>query len=190
MTLAPGSLTIRSAKHWDALILAQMAMESYAVAFGQSMTREELLWQLHNTKSIAYFSERIVTDAILLAILESRMVGYIQITDVTLPVPSVDAADQQLNALYVVGQYQGRGIGTRLMERALKLPRVRSAPKLYLDVWNENRKALEFYDRYGFHVIGETDVVVNSRVIGKDLIMQAALPTATERARARRNEAS
>jgi ribosomal protein S18 acetylase RimI-like enzyme len=188
MTLALGSLTIRSAKRRDLPILAYLAMESYADAFGHSLTREELLWQLENNKSSVYFSERIETDAILLAILQSRMVGYIQITDVTLPVASAHPADQQLNSIYVAGEYQGRGIGRRLMERALKLPRVKSAPHLYLDVWNENTRALEFYAGFGFQVIGETDVVVNSRIIGKDLIMRTALPVAREGARARLKE--
>jgi ribosomal protein S18 acetylase RimI-like enzyme len=75
------------------------------------------------------------------------------------------------------------------MERTLKLPRVKSAPHLYLDVWNENTRALQFYAGFGFQVVGETDVVVNSRVVGKDLIMRAALPSADEPARATRKQA-
>ena len=74
-----------------------------------------------------------------------------------LPVASAHPADQQLNAIYVASEYQGRGIGTRLMERTLKLPRVKSAPHLYLDVWNENTRALQFYAGFGFQVIGQTD---------------------------------
>ena len=109
MTLAPGSLKIRSARPSDTPILFRMAMESYADTFGSSMTREELIWQLQNTKSLAYFDERITTDAILLAIIDSQMVGYIQITNVTLAVASTDVADQQLNALYVLRDCQGRG---------------------------------------------------------------------------------
>ena len=150
MTFAPGSLTIRSAKRFDALFLSKMAMESYAEAFGHSMTREQLLWQLQNNKSLTYFSERIGTDAILLAIIDSRMVGYIQISDVTLPVDWADATDQQLNALYVAHGYMASGLDTRLMDRALQLPRVRSAPHLYVDVWSKNKSAVQFYRRYGF----------------------------------------
>jgi ribosomal protein S18 acetylase RimI-like enzyme len=185
--LAPGSLTIRSAKRFDDLFLSKMAMESYAEAFGHSMTREQLLWQLQNNKSLTYFSERIGTDAILLAIIDSRMVGYIQITDVTLPVDSADATDQQLNALYVAHGYKARGVGMRLMDRALKLPRVRSAPHLYVDVWGKNKSAVQFYRRHGFEVIGDTDVVVDSTVIGKDLIMRLTLGEAPK-AKARRTE--
>ena len=184
---APGSLTIRSAKRWDALILSQMAMESYAEAFGHSMTREQLLWQLQNNKSLTCFSERIATDAILLAIIDSRMVGYIQITDVTLPVDSAAATDQQLNALYVAHGYKASGLDTRLMDRALKLPRVRSAPHLYVDVWGKNKSAVQFYRRHGFEVIGDADVVVDSTVIGKDLIMQLTLGEAPK-AKARRTK--
>ena len=85
---------------------------------------------------------------------------------------------QQLNALYVQRGFQGRGIGKRLMAAALQLPRLRSADYLYLDVWNENRRALQFYARHGFQVVGECDVVVDSQVIGKDLIMRRRLADA------------
>ena len=69
------------------------------------------------------------------------------------------------------------------MDAALELPRMRSARNLYLDVWNENSRALRFYTRYGFHEAGACDVVVDSRVIGKDLIMRLCLPAVLPRRR-------
>src|SRR5205823_5153095 len=115
--------------------------------------------------------KRLADDTILVAVVEDRIIGYAQITDVTLAIPSAREGDQQLNALYVQREFQGRGIGGRLMDASLYLTRVRTAANLYLDVWNENTRALGFYTRYGFEVIGACDVVVDSQVIGKDLIM-------------------
>ena len=106
---------------------------------------------------------------------DDRIVGYVQVTDVTLPIRPSAGRGQQLNALYVGREFQGRGIGRRLMDAALALPRVRSAANFFLDVWNENARALKFYTRQGFEVIGECEVVVDSQVIGKDLIMQRRL---------------
>jgi ribosomal protein S18 acetylase RimI-like enzyme len=169
------SPAVRLAEPTDAAPLSLLAKATYAETFGHSMTLAELEWQLVHTRSECYFRDRMADDTILVAMLAEGIAGYAQITNVTLPIESAGVRDQQLNALYVQRGFQGRGIGKRLMAAALELPRLRSADYLYLDVWNENKRALQFYARHGFHVTGECDVVVDSKVVGKDLIMQRRL---------------
>jgi ribosomal protein S18 acetylase RimI-like enzyme len=169
------SLAIRAAGPDDVPSLCELAKATYFETFGHSITPTQLEWQLAHSRSEPYFRGRLVDDAILVAVLDDRIVGYVQITDVSLPIGSAGARDQQLNALYVRSALQGWGIGRLLMAAALQLPRLRSAGNLHLDVWNENTRALQFYARHGFQVIGECDVVMDSQVIGKDLIMQRRL---------------
>jgi ribosomal protein S18 acetylase RimI-like enzyme len=166
------SATIRPAEPDDVQALSVFAKTTYAEAFGHSMTAAELAWQLCHTRSESYFREQLGNDAILLAVAGSRIVGYVQIGDVTPPIRPASDSDQQLNALYVGRAQQGQGIGRRLMDAALALPRIRSAANLYLDVWRENRRALRFYAAYGFEVVGDCNVVVDSKIIGSDLIMR------------------
>jgi hypothetical protein len=60
------------------------------------------------------------------------------------------------------------------MDAALALAHARSAPNVYLDVWPENATALRFYARQGFQAVGECDVVIDGKVVGKDLILRRA----------------
>lgn len=58
----------------------------------------------------------------------------------------------QLMALYVHPEYQGQGVGTVLMDEALKWLGVKQ--KIKLEVVSYNTAAIGFYGKFGFSVIG------------------------------------
>ncbi len=151
--------------------LSALARKTYTETFGHTFTPSDLALYLENTRSEAYFRRAIADDTILVALDGDVLIGYVQICDVTLPAQAATVNDQQLNALYVRADYQGKGIGKRLMDTALTHLRLQNAENIYLDVWDQNIKALNLYERYGFEIIGKTPVMVGSRLIGSDLVM-------------------
>ncbi len=85
--------------------LSVLARTTYTETFGHSMTAAELDWQLLHGCSEAYFRPRVGRDAILVAIAGARIVGYVQICEVTLPIQAVGDHDLQVNALYVARRH-------------------------------------------------------------------------------------
>ena len=55
-----------------------------------------------------------------------------------------------LAALFVSVEFQGQGIGQKLMKKAKSL-----RSKLILTVYQENKKGIDFYLKSGFSIIGE-----------------------------------
>ncbi|XP_070566979.1 peptidyl-lysine N-acetyltransferase YiaC-like [Ptychodera flava] len=55
-----------------------------------------------------------------------------------------------VNGLFVLPEFQGRGIGRRLLDRAVQI----HGP-LRVSVYSNNTKATEFYEKYGFEGIEE-----------------------------------
>jgi ribosomal protein S18 acetylase RimI-like enzyme len=163
--------TIRQAIPKDADSLSDLACLTYTAAFGDSMAPEDLAVQLRNTRSPDAFRTALATDTILIASIGDRLAGYVQICDLTLPVTDRHPRDQQIEALYVQPDLQGLGIGQRLLQAALNHRRVEAADNVYLDVWEENRRAMATYSRAGFETVGRHDVKVDGRIIGEDLIM-------------------
>lgn len=151
--------------------LSALASQTYAEAFGASMSAADLAAQLGATRSEAYFTNAIREDTILVAVVEEDMAGYVQLSDVRIPIDGATATDQELYALYVETSLQGQGIGRALMDAAFALPRFTNAPDVYLDVWDQNVRAVSLYKRYGFCVVGRRDVAVGGQVIGSDLVM-------------------
>jgi len=169
--LTAQDVVIRQTVPDDLAALSDLACRVYAATFGHALSEAELAAALQETKSEAYFQSVIDTDAILIALDGDLPIGYVQICEMVLPVESAVPGSQQLNALYVDPAFHGKGVGKALLEAALALPRVRDGHTLYLDVWEENRRALSFYRRNGFEPVGYCDVVIDGTVIGQDLAM-------------------
>lgn len=164
-------MIIRPVQADDVPALSSLASRTYAAAFGASMSADDLAALLKATRSEAYFRNAIREDTILVAVIESATVGYVQLSDLDIPVENAAAADQELFALYVDGERQGQGIGKALIEAALAHERFMRAPRIFLDVWDENTRAIALYTHYGFKPAGRRDFVVDGRVVGSDLVM-------------------
>jgi diamine N-acetyltransferase len=162
---------IRPVQADDVPALSSLASRTYAAAFGVSMSSDDLAAQLKATRSEAYFRSAVVEDTVLVAVIEDSIVGYVQLSDLRIPIEDATAADQELFALYVEGKRQGRGIGKVLLGAALAHERFMRAPRIFLDVWDENARAIALYTRFGFRAAGRLDFVVDGRVVGQDLVM-------------------
>ncbi|MDB9524952.1 GNAT family N-acetyltransferase [Oscillatoria sp. CS-180] len=62
-------------------------------------------------------------------------------------------------ALAVFPQYRGQGIGTQLLDLAIKQAKERRLPTLSLLCFEQNTGALRLYQRYGFEIIDHAKVV-------------------------------
>jgi predicted N-acetyltransferase YhbS len=136
-------IVVRQAGPEDLAALSQLARATFREAFGHSFDASDLALLLEETRSEAYFRKTLHTDTVLVALDESTIVGYVQLSNLTIRVESATDSDQQLSALYVDLDHQGKGIGKLLMEAALTHPRLREARNIYVDVWEENVKARE-----------------------------------------------
>ncbi len=74
-------------------------------------------------------------------------------------------------ALYVLEEYQKRGVGYALMRRALD--ELAGCRVVVLWALKENKKALRFYERVGFHPDGEEkEIVLGAPVRGVRMSME------------------
>src|SRR5437773_229715 len=104
-------MIIREVESGDIPALSALARKTYTETFGHSLTASELALQLEETRSEAFFREAMTSDTILVTVNDDHtLIGYVQICDVTLPIDTAADTDQQLNALYVHSDYQGKGI--------------------------------------------------------------------------------
>jgi hypothetical protein len=53
-------------------------------------------------------------------------------------------------AMGVARQYRGMGVGTALMDYAIRWARQRKVKKIVLSVFSTNRKAIALYEKFGF----------------------------------------
>ena len=76
-------------------------------------------------------------------------------TDVGFLATSRTRQTLKVNQLYILPEYQGRGIGSACMARVLDDASLRQKP-VVLQVLKVNTRGVDFYQRLGFIIVGET----------------------------------
>jgi len=80
----------------------------------------------------------------------------------------------ELQRIYVVPKSIGLGVGTQLIEYCMEEARKRGYKTFWLGVWENNQRALKFYQKFGFKEVGDHIFMVgNDRQ--RDLIVQRPL---------------
>ena len=107
-------------------------------AFDISKLRDEL----SNSGSLFYF---------LYAYEE--LAGYIKLNEYTAQTDIHDPQSIEIERIYVTKEFQGKGLGGILLNKAIDIANTRKKSYIWLGVWEKNDKALLFYKRNGFYFI-------------------------------------
>ena len=99
-------------------------------------------------------------------------VGYAVLSNGSLP--GTTANDAELKRIYVLSRWHGTGIGRDLFDVAEAEARTRRAARMVLSVYTRNARAIRFYKKQGFEVIGdaifaEFPVEFSDKVMAKPL---------------------
>ena len=148
----------RRATASDAAQLAALAVHVWLEIYStQGVAREDA------AHVFAVFTPRVVSELLgnprrVLYVAERQdcLLGFSQ---ACLSVPHAEVSARlpvELERLYVQSRSHGRGIGRRLLAEAEAFAAANGADAIWLTVWVENERALEFYARSGYTDIAET----------------------------------
>ncbi|HSM13023.1 MAG TPA: GNAT family N-acetyltransferase [Thermoanaerobaculia bacterium] len=84
-----------------------------------------------------------------------EMVGYVQLVEEGAPACVAARPAIELRRIYLRRDWHGTGLAHDLFERACERARSRGAATLWLGVWEGNPRAIRFYEKAGFRVVGE-----------------------------------
>ena len=68
----------------------------------------------------------------------------------------------ELERIYVVKEFQGKGCGEMILNKVKQLATVAGKSFLWLGVWEKNTRAIEFYKRHGFVKFGTHPYYIGS----------------------------
>ena len=164
-------IRIRDAEFSDIKTLSLLAQKTYMEAFGHSFQPEDLKVHLSTHLSEESFRKTLQVDKVLVAVYGKKIIGFVQFGSEN------DGEDElkkdwELKRLYVQQENQNNGIGSRLMDLALNQMKEYQVKRVFLDVWEQNPRAILFYQRFGFEVVGKRKFEVASGAeTSADLIM-------------------
>jgi len=139
------------------------AKEDMDIYLRENLGAEQLLTELNNPDSEFYTAE-----------LENDTVGYLKINFFQAQTEIKTDEAMEIERIYTLHEYQGKGIGQILFDRALAIAKSRNIHYIWLGVWGQNTKAIRFYEKNGFVPFGEHIFVFgNDRQV--DILMKLRL---------------
>jgi len=100
-------------------------------------------------------------------------VGYLLLAPPDLPVPT-GPGDVEVKRIYAFSRWHGAGLGRALMDAAADHARSEGRRRLLVGVYGENARAIAFYRKCGFAVIGERRFTVGANTYD-DLVLARPL---------------
>ncbi|MCR9257623.1 MAG: GNAT family N-acetyltransferase [Alphaproteobacteria bacterium] len=168
------TVTVREAGPADAETLSEIGGVTYRASFADGMTEAQVADVLARKFSPEAYRAALAGNVLLLVEVDGVPAGLCQIGPVRIAVkgPQPGPRDRSVDTLYVLPDFQRRGLGRHLMTAALAHPSLQDAPALWLDVWEENDRAVALYESLGFERVGTTEFIADGVVVGEDLVMR------------------
>ena len=105
----------------------------------EGFTVDKLTSELTNPNSEFYF-----------ALFDNKVIGYLKINFGQAQTELKDQNALEIERIYVLKEFHGKKVGQILYDKAFDIAKQTSANYLWLGVWEENPRAINFYKKNGF----------------------------------------
>jgi ribosomal protein S18 acetylase RimI-like enzyme len=126
----------------------------------QSFNLEQLTSEINNPDSQYY-----------LAFSESEAVGYLKINFGKAQTEEGKENSLEIQRIYVLQAFHGKKLGQLLVDKAIAVAQQTAVDYIWLGVWEENHRALQFYNKNGF-VVFDKHIFTMGNDQQTDLLMQ------------------
>lgn len=143
-------MKIRPAIKEDALRISEILKDSFYSSFANKENEQEVREYL-NSLDETEFSELIsrVDMDFLVSEESDGVTGFIQLIDES-PVSLPEGKHLKIDRLYLDRDAMGKGVGSALMNASMEKAIRESYKNIWLLVLRSNRKAVDFYEHFGF----------------------------------------
>jgi GNAT superfamily N-acetyltransferase len=147
--------------------LGLMARQAFSDTFAHLYDRAPFMQFLEEAFGPAGRMERDFADPSIrwrVAAIDNKPIGYAKLSPLVAPAPAPQPGAMELQQIYVLKPWHGRGVAEELMGWAIEAARDEGAPEIYLAVFDHNARAKRFYTRHGFSEVGRCAFRLGDRV--------------------------
>ena len=172
------NLTIRYATEDDAALIADISRQTFYATFApfNSKVNMEIFMNIQFTKGRLMLEVGQPENTFLLAYMGEDVAGYAKLRDTRHPKNLGSSKAIEIARLYAMPDLIGKGVGKLLMEKSLEIADQKNKDTIWLGVWKENKKAIDFYTHWGFGIFDECDFILGND-LQKDWLMKKRLLT-------------
>lgn len=170
------SVTHRYATIHDAELIADLSRQTFYDTFAADNTEADMAKFLAEqfTRGRLMLEVGRPENLFLLAYCDKEVAGYLKLREGKKLNELEGRQTIEIARLYVVSRFIGQGIGKHLMQTAIDLATEKEKDVVWLGVWEKNRRAIRFYQSWGFQKFSECDFLLGDDV-QRDWLMKKEL---------------
>lgn len=171
-------IDIKSVSLTDIHQLQKIGRKTFVETFSAVNTAENMVKYLEDSFSLEKLTEELNNKnaGFYFAVFENKVIGYLKVNFGQSQTELKDHRALEIERIYVVREFHGKNVGQLLYEKAMQIARQMNADYVWLGVWEENLRAINFYKKNGFvafdkHIFKlgddeQTDIMMKLKVNG------------------------
>lgn len=153
--------------------LSQLSQKTFLESHGHSAEAKDIQQYVDT-----YFNKNTLSQALSDPVIhyskiyfKNQLAGYTKlIFNSSHPLTNLSPV-AKFERLYLLKDFYGLGLGEKLLAHNMKFAKAHKQKGLWLFVWTENEKALKFYQKNGFIIIGEHDFKISENHSNPNYVM-------------------
>jgi ribosomal protein S18 acetylase RimI-like enzyme len=152
--------------------LQSISKQTFVEAFAEFNKASNMEKHLESNLSTKQLQEELRNEhsAFYLATNGAIDIGYLKVNINKTDKEHLGELSLEIERLYVVKEFYGKGVGPLLMEHAKTLARQKDITRIWLGVWEKNARAIHFYKKHGFIEFGTHDFLLGEDVQSDNLM--------------------
>ncbi|MBC9798052.1 GNAT family N-acetyltransferase [Sinomicrobium sp. FJxs] len=141
----------------DIDVLLDISRETFTDTYATQNNPEDFKAYMEEFFARDRLIQELGSEAILfyLAYANGKPAGYFKLNRAGAQTDINEPGSLELERIYLLKTYQGRELGRDLIQKAIEICRDQKASYLWLGVWDQNARAIRFYEKNGFVKFGE-----------------------------------
>ena len=172
-------IRIRRATIDDALLLSRLGARLFEQTFGAANHPDDMREYLRSAFSVDV-QHNVLADADVAGFIAEdaghAAIGYALMKRGSRADGVTGTKPVEVQRIYADHAWHGRGVGALLMNVCIEQSHAWHGDELWLAVWEKNPRAIAFYEKTGFRVVGRTTFQLG-RDVQQDLVMSLTPPS-------------
>ncbi|MGE0567313.1 MAG: GNAT family N-acetyltransferase [Bacteroidia bacterium] len=136
----------------DIELLQKIGRQTFFETFSSANSEENMNQYLKDGFSIEKLTAELndKNAEFYFAILDDNVIGYLKVNFGASQTEIKDDKALEIERIYVLKEFHGKKVGQILYDKAIEVAKNKNAEYVWLGVWEENPRAINFYKKNGF----------------------------------------
>lgn len=175
------NISVRKVVTGEENTLLKISVETFCETFSEVNAEENMSNYLETEFSIEKLKAGLQDKnvAFYFATVDDQIIGYLKLNHAQSQTELKDDKAMEIERIYVLSSYHGKNVGQLLLEKSLEIASQCKVEYVWLGVWEENPRAIQFYRKNGF-VAFDKHIFMLGKDPQTDILMKRILKNTTQ----------